>query len=55
MSLEIEFTNSAMNLNISPEKAITSESLLTERTFLEEVQNKIVKIEENISVWWVWC
>lgn len=51
MSLEIEFTNSPMNLNISPEKAITSESLLIERKFLEEVQNKIVQIEENISIW----
>ena len=46
MSLEIEFTNSPMNLNIWHEKAITSESLLIERKFLEEVQNKIVQIEE---------
>ena len=28
MSLEVEFTNCVMNLNILPEKAITGESLL---------------------------
>ena len=50
MSLEIEFTNYAMNLNISPEKAITGECLLTELRFLEELQNKIVHKRENI-----WC
>ena len=51
MSLGIEFRNCAMNLNISPEKAIVGETLAIESNFLEILQNKIIAKEENISVW----
>ena len=52
MSLGIEFRNCAMNLNISPEKAIIGETLAIESNFLEILQNKIIAKEENISVWY---
>ena len=40
-----------MNLNISPEKAIITETLAIESNFLEILQNKIIAKEENLSVW----
>ena len=52
MSLEVEFTNCVMNLNILPEKAITGESLLIESKFLEKRQNQIAAREENLSIWY---
>ena len=51
MTLEVEFTNCAMNLNILPEKAITGKSLLIENKFLEKLQNQIAAKEENLSIW----
>ena len=51
MSLEVEFRNCAINLNISPEKAITGETLAIESKFLEILQTEIIAREENISTW----
>ena len=52
MSLEVEFTNCAMNLNILPEKAITGKILLIESKFLEKPQKQIAAREENLSIWY---
>ena len=51
MSLRIEFRNCAMNLNISPEKAIIGETLAIESDFLEILQNEVIAKQENLSVW----
>ena len=51
MSLEVEFTNCVMTLNILPEKAITGKSLLIESNFLEKFQNQIAARKENLSIW----
>ena len=50
MNLGIEFKNCAMNLDISPEKVITGESLVIESKYLEILQNKIIA-KENLSIW----
>ena len=47
MNLGIEFKNCAMNLNISPEKAMTGKVLAIESKFLEILQTKIIAKEEK--------
>ena len=42
MNLGIEFKNCGMNLNISPEKAMTGKVLAIESKFLEILQTKII-------------
>ena len=51
MSLDIDSTNCIMNLSISAEKSIISETLLVEHNFLKELQIEVMQREENISVW----
>ena len=51
MNLEVEFRNCAINLNISPEKAITGETLAIESKLLEILQTEIIAKEENTSIW----
>ena len=51
MNLEVEFRNYAINLNISPEKAITGETLAIESKLLEILQTEIIAKEENTSIW----
>lgn len=46
----IEFKNCAMILDISPEKAITGETLAIESKFLEILQTEVMAKEENISI-----
>ena len=48
MNLGIEFKNCTMNFDISPEKAITGESLVIESKFLEILQNKIIAKENYL-------
>ena len=51
MNLGIEFKNCEMNLDISPEKAITGKTLAIESKFLEKLQAEIIAKEENVSIW----
>ena len=47
---KLNLKNCTINLNISPEKAITCETLTIDSKFLDILQTKIVAKEENISI-----